>query len=168
MGHSRYSSIARHQTQYGDKSSKAANATILYMNSARNYKPNTLYIKTQVLSRWYSNSFRLLFGEFLHKSRFLFAFLHGFNKKAQTNSFTVGLRSIFYIFLSLAKLAISFFVPTLSKAISYRVSAPTIFAESISPSPKVMCKTLSPSQNSSLLPIGGGLWRTGRLTVILS
>ena len=49
-----------------------------------------------------------------------------------------------YAFLSRAKLAISFLVPTLSKAISNRVSFPMGVAPTTMPVPKVLWDTRSP------------------------
>lgn len=57
-------------------------------------------------------------------------------------------------FFSRAKLAKSFFVPTLSKAISSRVSFAMGVAVKIIPRPKVLCSTLSPARK---VPAGAGL-----------
>lgn len=50
-----------------------------------------------------------------------------------------------YTFSNLAKLAISFFVPALSKATSRRLSLPIGLTERITPVPKVLCLTVSPT-----------------------
>ena len=53
-------------------------------------------------------------------------------------------------FVSLAILAISFFVPTLSKATSKSKSPPMGFAEITIPSPNALCNTLSPALRSTV------------------
>ena len=52
----------------------------------------------------------------------------------------------FYNFCNFAKFAITFFVPTLSKATSSKVSLPIGLAERITPVPNVLWVTVSPTE----------------------